>query len=190
VALNSNDAIRVVLVDLGTQKGGRWKLRSRFYFYKCVDCGGEISYQKYDLKKVSGRCRKCADKLSGLRSSVKNRILPFEALYNKFRYDRQRSQVFCDISYEDFLKFTKIRKCHYCGCSVNWSMFCLGKNGAKYNLDRKDNSRGYLKNNVVVCCWGCNETKSDRFTYKQFLEIGNLIRKWEGWGNAIRYQTR
>lgn len=44
-----------------------------------------------------------------------------------------------------------------------------------YNLDRKDNSKGYSIKNCVVCCTVCNLTRGNRFTYEQFLEIGKLL---------------
>ena len=44
---------------------------------------------------------------------------------------------------------------------------------AKYNLDRKDNSIGYSKNNCVVCCSTCNYIKGDKFTYE--LRTGTSV---------------
>lgn len=180
VGLEKANAIRVVLTDFGTQHGGKWKRRENLFFYNCLDCGKEIAFRGADLKRMSGRCRMCADKHSGPITGLKLRLEPFSALYRRFCYDRKRTHTDYDLSYEDFLGFTKESECHYCGAAIIWPMHNLSKNGYRSNLDRKDNSLGYLKSNVVVCCWPCNETKSDRFTYEQFLEIGNLIRKWEG----------
>ena len=180
VGLNKEDAIRVELRDCGTQKGGRWKLRQNYYVFNCIKCNKEISFLNADLHRMSGRCRSCADKDTALLSSIHNRIRPYEALYNKFRYDRQRTNTECDITYDEFLEFVKIRECHYCKAGIYWAECSIGKNGQKYNLDRKDNTKGYLKNNLVVCCWDCNEVKSNRFSYEQFLVIGDLIRTWRG----------
>lgn len=42
--------------------------------------------------------------------------------------------------------------CYYCGLEVN---FPHSRNG----IDRVDNNIGYLKNNVISCCWVCNRAK-------------------------------
>ena len=39
------------------------------------------------------------------------------------------------------LGLTEEEKCHYCGAELRG-----------YNLDRKDNTKGYSKENCVVCC--------------------------------------
>jgi hypothetical protein len=38
-------------------------------------------------------------------------------------------------------------------------------------LDRKDNDKGYLQDNVVPCCYDCN-TKKKFKPYEKFLEEG------------------
>ena len=42
---------------------------------------------------------------------------------------------------------------------------------------RKDNDIGYVKNNLVVCCWECNRLKSDRFTYKEFIKLSPILKE-------------
>lgn len=54
------------------------------------------------------------------------------------------------------------KKCDY--CSSNLPETSIG-------LDRKDNSKGYLIDNVVPCCTFCNSFKSNKFTYEEFKEF-------------------
>jgi hypothetical protein len=54
------------------------------------------------------------------------------------------------------------KPCHYCGCEIEVT-----------GLDRKDSSKGYSRDNVVPCCWGCNSKKKDK-TYDQFVLEQNL----------------
>jgi hypothetical protein len=108
---------------------------------------------------------------------------PFQALYKVFLRSGRDSGYTSTINYEDFLTFTEIKECHYCFSVIPWFPFVTfgGKfRSNAYYLDRKDNSIGYTIENCVVCCSRCNVVKSDRFTYEQFIEIGKLIRKWEG----------
>jgi 5-methylcytosine-specific restriction endonuclease McrA len=58
--------------------------------------------------------------------------------------------------------------CHYCGGSLN----CTG-----HALDRKDNSRKHTHDNVVPCCWSCNQVKGSRFTYEQMMLLAPSLRK-------------
>jgi hypothetical protein len=108
--------------------------------------------------------------------SLAKRGEPFKALYNKFVYDRKRFDQDCSISYTDFVELAKIKFCHYCKEEVFWAEYSLGKNGYKYNLDRMNSNIGYHLYNVVVCCWSCNEMKSNKFTYNEFLEIGKILK--------------
>jgi hypothetical protein len=54
------------------------------------------------------------------------------------------------------------KPCHYCGCNIEVT-----------GLDRKDSSKGYSRDNVVPCCWGCNSKKQDK-PYDQFVLEQNL----------------
>jgi phage-related minor tail protein len=57
------------------------------------------------------------------------------------------------------------KPCHFCGCEMEVT-----------GLDRKNNDRGYVADNVVPCCWDCNTKKSAK-PYKQYLsEIRNQKR--------------
>ena len=95
---------------------------------------------------------------------------PFETRYNQF-LSNNRHRKDTTLTYKQFFEFTKINDCHYCGGPIDWS------NTMRYNLDRKDNSKGYSKENVVVCCKLCNYLKADKFTYDEFLIIGHAVRQ-------------
>lgn len=86
------------------------------------------------------------------------------------------------------------RKCHYCGVAEDefgriWGKQFYGgnKRGQILEIDRKDNNLGYDIVNCVLACAICNMAKSDKFTYDEFLKVGDVIR--EVWGKrkkAIR----
>lgn len=84
------------------------------------------------------------------------------------------------LTYEELLDFVKITRCHYCDDTITWLAHSR-KNGVqtshKYNLDRKDNLKGYTKDNCVVCCTQCNFVKSNRFTYEEMVEIGKTFKE-------------
>jgi hypothetical protein len=137
------------------------------YVFVCSypKCAEFINVRQDALKKASGKC------LS--HSHVKR---PFEGIYNRLFDDRRKPVI--ELTYEQFLKFTKITLCHYCGAKINRQEFATIKGEYKssaYFLDRKDSKKPYCVRNCVVCCTRCNFLKGNRFTYKEFLIIGNAI---------------
>jgi hypothetical protein len=46
-------------------------------------------------------------------------------------------------------------------------------------LDRMNNYKGYIYNNIVPCCARCNRIKSDCFSYEEMLLIGITIKEIE-----------
>ena len=101
---------------------------------------------------------------------------PYESLYTSFLYVCRKPGKETDIAYEDFLKLTEIHHCHYCDNPIVWAEYSPRTSSQAYYLDRKNNSRGYTKDNVVVCCTRCNRGKSDQFSYEEWVEIGKLIK--------------
>lgn len=70
-----------------------------------------------------------------------------------------------NIAKDDYVNLIT-QQCHYCKESLN-------ETGV--GLDRKDNSKGYILNNVVPCCWTCNRTRSDLYTYDEMLILAETI---------------
>ena len=78
------------------------------------------------------------------------------------------------------------RACHYCGIAEKdfptvWGEFYgSGRRGPTLEVDRKDNNRGYEIDNCVLACAICNNAKSDKFSYDEFVTIGKTIRQvWQ-----------
>lgn len=99
----------------------------------------------------------------------------YESIYNII-LNQTRHPV--SLTYEEFLEYTQEVECHYCGTPIRWSKKNATTSGQRYNLDRKDNSLGYTKDNCVVCCTRCNVGKGRFFTYEQWKQIGEVIRSW------------
>lgn len=110
-------------------------------------------------------------------------LLPFEALYKALRAKAARRSISFDLSYVEFLPFTTICECHYCGAFIPWKPYtgrdsrsASNAGGRSYFLDRKDNALGYVAENLIVCCQRCNLGKGTRFTYEEWRLIGSFIR--------------
>lgn len=58
--------------------------------------------------------------------------------------------------------------CHYCDGP-------LQETGV--GLDRKDNSIGYLLENVIPCCCACNRIKGQTISYTEMIAIAKLLKE-------------
>ena len=143
----------------------------RRYSCKC-ECGDITEVSANNLK--GGKVISCGCALKGC-----NRRRPYEWLYSGMVASSKERGLTLDITYDDFAEFTKIEVCHYCTGRVWWNPHSTdhmrGEHTRSYNLDRKDSSLGYLKNNIVVCCTRCNRAKNNLFTYEEWVEIGKVI---------------
>lgn len=99
---------------------------------------------------------------------------PFKRTFTKLKKSAERKSLPLSITYEQFLEFTKINECFYCKNKINWIKH--GKKVSSYNLDRKDSFKGYHVDNVVVCCWKCNNLKSNKVSHEDFVKIAILIK--------------
>lgn len=173
-------------VNLVGQKFGRLTVKRllsrRPVVWECeCKCGNILPVTKSE-KLISGNTKSCGC-INLDRISVLSRKRPYESIYNNLAKlcSRQSDRLRLEISYEEFVEFTATTECHYCGSPIHWTMYNANKNGFSYNLDRKDNSRGYNKDNVVVCCSRCNFGKGRQFSYEEWVEVGKCLRLF--WNN-------
>ena len=135
--------------------------------WRCVCICGFVSYlTKTKILAASG-CRHC-------NAASKKR--PYQGRFTSLCC-LAKGRCSVELTYEEYLTFAKIKKCHYCGKVVQWNPH--GYQGDGHHLDRKDNSLGYSRSNCVVCCARCNRAKSNHFTYEEWVKIGALIKTWQ-----------
>jgi hypothetical protein len=181
--------------DLTGKEFGRWTIiksvgvikhnRGTSYLCRC-SCKNERVVEGYGL--TSGDSTSC-----GCYHVDSRRKRPFEALYNRLSRTAEKYNHEMLLSYEEFVKFTCEKTCHYCLGAVEWNAYTSlwepkrlrrAKNSdplsrtkhTGYNLDRKENSLGYSVENCVVACGWCNRTKGDRFTYEEFMMLVPILR--------------
>jgi hypothetical protein len=77
------------------------------------------------------------------------------------------------------------RECHFCKMKeTEIEKLILNKQiktkrlstrGTKMEVDRLSPNDGYVEGNIVLCCYWCNNAKTDEFTAEEFEPIGNFI---------------
>lgn len=153
---------RTILEQVQETPRSKWKVQ--------CECGYIFICLSQDLNR-KGPCLMCGHK--GPRPYRRKR--PYEVNYNTL-LKRAKHPVL--LSYEEYLLFTKIKECHYCGAILFWMEYRQKGKGCGSNLDRKDSAKPYEVNNLVACCPRCNYAKNTFFIYEEWVKIGNLIRSW------------
>lgn len=96
--------------------------------------------------------------------------LTIEYKFNQLKKTSKQRGIQLSITKEDYSKFIDQNpKCYYCD-----NMFsCLKING--YQLDRIDNAKGYHLDNVLRCCWTCNEMRRNHYSVEEFKHIVDYL---------------
>lgn len=96
--------------------------------------------------------------LSKEDQKIENKLILYQTLDQKKGLDN-------DLTINWYKQNILNHSCTYCGSREN------------IGCDRIDNSLGHLQSNCIPCCTRCNLTRSDRFSYKEMLQLGQVIRK-------------
>ena len=128
------------------------------------ECGGS--------HEVAGSYLRCGDVRSCgcLRPKLLGDEASFRSLLYQYKRASKRRGHKWDLSMEEFRNLTK-QNCYYCGTEPHQYM-CKRENDTPYyynGIDRIDNSRGYVLENVVSCCGVCNKAKGT-MSQDDFLE--------------------
>ena len=144
---------------------------------KC-ECGGMKIVSVACLNSGDVRSCGCLFREWTAQSRLYKRKRPYEYLYNLV-VSRARSRgIDCPLSYEEFLVFTEEKTCYYCGETVEWHAVSTAGGRNRTNLDRKDNAGGYEAQNLVVCCWRCNNARGNRYTFGEWQAMGAALRAY------------
>jgi len=148
---------------------GKYSSGRKYLVFKCstTTCSNELRLTPSRVKRYKGYCTSCLQKKD-----------PFGVIYRKLLLGAKSKGVDNTLTYLQFLTFTSIKNCVYCGKFIEWTKYLrAGESSKPYNLDRKDSSLGYSKENCVVCCGRCNKVKNNFFSYEEFLLIGKVLKQ-------------
>lgn len=153
------DIMSRIIYQITCECGNKMDPRANF----CKDC--RLKKQEEKREKILKRKEERKNTPRQYYKLQKPQLPPFKSLYNSMvktieRRNSKHSHITCELTFDDFLLFTQIPECYYCGDFVKWMPHRKSNNPFVYNLDRKNNTLGYTKENCVVCCPTCNKLKS------------------------------
>jgi hypothetical protein len=122
---------------------------------KCVDCG-KMRVPNLRLADGSPRCSECQRRHSPL------------GLFKVYIRSAKKRKLQFELTIEYFSGLLS-KKCFYCNEHNAIEGRLLG-------LDRVDNNQGYIKENVVPCCWICNMMKNKLGKEKFLSHVDKIAR--------------
>lgn len=135
-------------------------------YWQCVcKCGRITVVSSRNL--ITGTCKSCGclkietiKKMASTRNRIEKGKSAFNILYHNYKKDAKKRKLEFNIDKEFFKEITQ-KNCFYCGSIPERISKPNSDNGNYiYNgIDRVNNDKGYIVNNVVPCCWGCNQLK-------------------------------
>lgn len=178
------DAVNSILSRYRLRKNARraWTPEEDTVMIELLESGLSIEGVCRKMKRtplsISGRCSKIG--LSGKFSQVINvadktrkEDLPMR-LCLKYRLGAifTRRGYACDLTLDFLLDLLEKQegKCYYTGIP----MVTTKRSPYIVSVDRKDSSRGYERDNVVLACWRANKMKQE-FSVQDFVETCKLV---------------
>lgn len=114
--------------------------------------------------------------------------LQFSLYYDQFKkYFKKKI-----LSLEIFSEKNAAQQCYYCGIKSNQIEILRDnkliktkrRRGFIMEIDQKEPNLGYQENNIVQCCYWCNNAKTDEFSAKEFIEIAQGIN--HSWNKRLK----
>ena len=146
-----------VIKRAGTTKGGQ-----ATWLCKC-DCEDEVVVEGAKLRDGHTKSCGCLKHENKGRQSHPFSAAAFNSLFRSMESGAKRRDLEWSLNEEQVMDLTK-QNCYYCGIGPQQEHQRIGCNGSYiYNgLDRIDNAKGYITDNIVSCCKYCNFAKHDR----------------------------
>lgn len=151
----------------------------------CLDCGNLLNYDniakgKHD--KELKRCIPCYEKLLKVEANRPTRERNYKVegfknkhvVWNQYVKGSKKRGIDFKLNKDNFNSLI-IQKCFYCDYQ---------KEGEINGIDRIDNNKGYIEENIVPCCQVCNLAKGSQHP-QEFIDKITSIYKYKSLGIEI-----
>lgn len=138
----------------------------------CIEC----KIDRVAKQRATGYyCRKCFNARRKIlrRSGTKSMKERFNEL---LRSARRRSSIKCNIDnkYLSDLWTKQGGRCYYSGLPMQFSKYGDGRSMYSVSLDQIVAGGGYIKGNVVLCCWAVNAGKNS-FPIEEYVNLCRAV---------------
>ena len=139
---------------------------------KCINCGKDIIISKKTWINGTKKCNSCR---TSETNKIKKGLAAQKSIYAQYRNKAKIKHLDFDLSFDEFMKITK-QNCFYCNIEPSNIKKSEYNNGDFiYNgIDRMDNSKGYIIDNIIPCCKICNYAKNT-MPLEEFYKWVNTI---------------
>jgi hypothetical protein len=138
--------------------------------WECLcECGKTVILPAYYISSKSRKRRFCG---KGGHSTVGEGNAAFNVFFSVYKHNAKRRKIEFNIT-KDEARYISQLPCHYCGNPprnrIKSKMRRMIGDFVYSGIDRVDNTRGYVMDNIVPCCEVCNWMKRD-FSGTEFMQ--------------------
>ena len=167
----------LVIRDVGNRIDSRGEKES---MWECqCDCGNIKTIMGANLRSGDAISCGCYNKE---RTAAMNRISPSEfrvnRVFSSYRQAAHEKNREFELTKKDVEKLIDL-DCYYCGCSPSNTHVCHGHKITYQGIDRLNNAKGYVPDNVVPCCIVCNKMKKALSHDGFLLHIHRIASRFE-----------
>lgn len=164
------------------------------WYWRCrCDCGNEC-YKTAHALQNSGthECPGCSIHTKKLKITLPENGAAWNKAYAIVKHNALNRGYSFLLTMEQF-KTLCSQPCYYCGADPNLPMFSGRKRKVpvafRNGIDRFDNSKGYVVENCVPCCFSCNQMKSNA-SYEEWLgKLRQIIKHCEERSTTISKES-
>lgn len=125
-------------------------------------------YRANNTEKLKAQRKKYNEDSKDKRSAYNKTLVP---RFKNLKQNAKARGVPVLISLDEYVQLIENSNCHYCEVDN------LHTGGG---LDRLDSTKGYILENLVPCCGGCNKLKNNYLTSDETLVLVKLLKEMRG----------
>ena len=160
------------------EHAGFTKNRNARWTCKC-DCGNIKIVTAGNLKTGTQSCGCLFREQAGSYKKLEYGEAAFNDLFRRYNDKAVERNLSFELDKAQFRLLTK-QVCYYCGIEPH-KVHKVNKRVGEYifnGVDRIDNNKGYVENNIVTCCYNCNRMKHT-LGNAEFLTHIQRISTWQ-----------
>ena len=144
------------------------------WYWECLcECGKVALVKENQLHFGSKKeCPSCGRKTAAEKTRLPKDAAKWHRWYRQLKHNAEIRGYALELSFDEARDLSENSVCHYCGCLPQRTSYGICSLG----LDRLDNTKGYIRGNVVPCCGRCNTMKMQDSEQEFLQRIATIAR--------------